>query len=226
VVEVSFYVVLPLIGWAIVRARGRWRALALCGLLVGIGLAWTAAGVSWHWPLTAMTTLPVYLPVFACGIAAAVLAHGRRPGRWAVAALAIAGAAAVGLNAAWHGDGTGFVGHVVLDLPAAAGFAAIVAAVALRPARLLGCAPLRWLGSISYGVYLWHMPVLVWLRIHGHLPPEDALGGVFRVLLPTVAIATASWLLVERPIMRRVGRRRRAHPDPGPRRPQPVPAPA
>lgn len=226
VVEVSFYVLLPLIGWAIVKARGRAGALGVCGLLVAFGLAWTAAGETWDWPLTAMTTLPVYLPVFACGIAAAVLAHGRSPGRGTVAALALAGAVAVALNALWHGNGTGFVGHVVLDLPAAAGFAAIVVAVAMRPGRLLGCPPLRWLGSISYGIYLWHMPVLVWLRVHGHLPPEDAVGGVLRVLVPTIVIASLSWLLIERPILRRVGRRGRPQPDRGQRRPQPAPAAA
>jgi peptidoglycan/LPS O-acetylase OafA/YrhL len=148
-----------------------------------------------------MVSLPAYLPVFACGIGAAVLAHGRRPGRAGAAALLAAGAALVVADSRWHVDGTGFAGHVVRDLPAAAGLAAIAVAVSLRPARLLSLPPLRFLGTISYGVYLWHLPVLLWLRTRGQLSdrPLDAL---VAVLLPTLAIATASWYLVERPCLR------------------------
>jgi peptidoglycan/LPS O-acetylase OafA/YrhL len=56
--------------------------------------------------------------------------------------------------------GTGTTGHVVADLPAAAGFAAVTAMVAARPPGLLTTAPMRALGALSYGVYLWHLPVL------------------------------------------------------------------
>ena len=58
-------------------------------------------------------------------------------------------------------------GHVVRDLPAALGFAAVVAAVAAHPPAVLSRAPLRGLGTISYGLYLWHLPVLLWLRFEG-----------------------------------------------------------
>jgi peptidoglycan/LPS O-acetylase OafA/YrhL len=62
-------------------------------------------------------------------------------------------------DAVWHHEGTGLTGHVVRDLPAALGFAAIVAAVAVRPPAALATAPVRGLGTISYGLYLWHLPV-------------------------------------------------------------------
>jgi peptidoglycan/LPS O-acetylase OafA/YrhL len=64
---------------------------------------------------------------------------------------------------------------------------------------------------VSYGVYLWHMPVLIWLRLHG-LFPATALPALPLVLLPTLALGAASWWLVERPALRwaeRTGRRER-----------------
>ena len=73
-------------------------------------------------------------------------------------------------DAWWHHQGTGMTGHVVRDLPAALGFAAVVAAVAARPPAVLSRAPLRGLGTISYGLYLWHLPVLLWLRFEGLMP--------------------------------------------------------
>jgi peptidoglycan/LPS O-acetylase OafA/YrhL len=221
-VEVTFYAVLPLIGWLIVRAarrRARTAAvrgpLLVCALLAAIGLAWTAAGEARGWPPEVMWALPTYLAQFACGIAAAVLAHGRRPGRGVALGLLAAGTFAVVANGVWHSDGTGFTGHVIGDLPAAAGFAAIVAVVALRPAGLLSIAPMRWLGAISYGVYLWHMPVLYGLQVHDAFP-ERAVPALAAVIAPTFALAAASWLLVERPILRRTQGRGPGAPRPAP----------
>ncbi|MEA2316870.1 MAG: hypothetical protein QOD44_1059 [Solirubrobacteraceae bacterium] len=211
-VEVTFYAVLPVIGWLLILAARRRRAagpLLVCAGLVVLGLAWMTVGVALAWPPEVMWTLPSYLALFACGVAAAVLAHGRRPGAGAVAALLVGGTAVVVANGVWHSDGTGFTGHVLGDLPAAAGFAAIIAAVALRPPGLLAIAPLRGLGAISYGVYLWHLPVLYVLQVHDTLP-ERAVPALVAVVVPTFAAATASWLLVERPILRRTGGRRPA----------------
>ena len=63
-------------------------------------------------------------------------------------------------------------------------------------------APLVGLGAISYGVYLWHWPVIVYLT------PERL--GVRRIVaqvlcvVVTLALAVASYRLVERPVRRGV----------------------
>ena len=66
-----------------------------------------------------------------------------------------------------------------------------------------GALPLRLLGRISYGLYLWHLPVLLWLKAHGG---ADAAGGPLAFalygLLFSLAAAVASWWLVERPALR------------------------
>jgi len=60
--------------------------------------------------------------------------------------------------------------RVVRDLPAAAGFAAIVAVASARPPRALAWRPLAWVGGVSYGLYRWHVPVLLALRADMTVP--------------------------------------------------------
>jgi peptidoglycan/LPS O-acetylase OafA/YrhL len=63
----------------------------------------------------------------------------------------------------------------------------------------LSLRPLVWLGTISYGAYLWHYPVYVYLDAE-----RTGLSGVSLLSLrfaATIAIATASFYLVERPVM-------------------------
>ena len=205
VVEVSFYAVLPLAGWLLVRAARRGRMVLACAGLAGLGLAWGAAGALLAWPDTAMSTLPTFLPVFACGMAAAALAHRRLPSRAAWWALLVVGGALIAGDAWWHHQGTGLTGHVVRDLPAALGFAAVVAAVAARPPAVLSCAPLRSLGTISYGLYLWHLPVLLWLRFEGLLP-GGFVGPWVEVAALSALVAYASWVVVEKPAIEAAGR--------------------
>lgn len=208
-VEVGFYVLLPLLGWLVLRgpARGtRRRALLVAAGMVAAGLGWTLAATLGGWPPTVTTSLPTYLPVFACGIAAAALPAPKRPARRR--ALLAAGALLVIANGVWHADGTGLAGHVLRDLPAAVGFAAVVAALAAGPAGLLEWPPVRWLGTVSFGAYLWHMPVLLVLLERGWLPasPPAALAAV---LAPTLAVSALSWYGLERPTLR-LGQRRSA----------------
>ncbi|HEX6744358.1 MAG TPA: acyltransferase [Solirubrobacteraceae bacterium] len=227
VVEVSFYAVLPLAGWLLVRCAGRGRMVVACAGLAALGVAWGAAGALLAWPDTAMSTLPTFLPVFACGMAAAALAHRRVPSRGLWWGLALSGAVLVFLDAWWHHQGTGMTGHVVRDLPAALGFAAVVAAVAAHPPGVLSRAPLRGLGTISYGLYLWHLPVLLWLRFKGLMPGGFVLPWL-EVTALAALVAYASWVLVERPAIEAAGRwrpwSRRVPSFPAERHVKPVPS--
>lgn len=201
-VEMSFYVVLPLIGLALLRA-GKHRLL-ICASLVAASVAFTTAGTFGAWKPEATETLPTYLGAFAFGIAAACIAPRTK---YAPAVLA-AGIALVVGNGVWHSGGTGQLGHAIADLPAELGFAAIIWALAAKPARILERAPLRSIGTVSFGLYLWHMPVMFALQIHDRMP-ERFLPAMLWIAPITAALAIASWYLIEKPAIALSGRPRR-----------------
>jgi peptidoglycan/LPS O-acetylase OafA/YrhL len=88
------------------------------------------------------------------------------------------------------------------DLAAAFCFAVLIAAVAhprtgIGPA--LGIAPLRWIGERSYGIYLWHWPIIVLVAgVNTRPGPGVVLGEAALVL----AAAALSFRFVEEPIRR------------------------
>ncbi|HLR98662.1 MAG TPA: acyltransferase family protein [Mycolicibacillus parakoreensis] len=81
---------------------------------------------------------------------------------------------------------------------------AVVAPVALHQrspvARLLALRPLVALGAVSYGVYLWHWPIF--LLLNGERTGQTG-GSLFALrCAATLAVAIASWWLIEQPIRR------------------------
>jgi peptidoglycan/LPS O-acetylase OafA/YrhL len=74
--------------------------------------------------------------------------------------------------------------------------------------RVLGSRVARFLGQISYGVYLWHLPVLLFL--HRALDIPIWQGHFWKMLVLTAGVSsvlgTLSWYLLERPLLRRYSR--------------------
>jgi hypothetical protein len=83
---------------------------------------------------------------------------------------------------------------------------------ACRLGVLLGIRPLRWIGVRSYGIYLWHAPIII-LTNPGDHPAPDPVRSVLQVGA-TFLVAALSWKYLEEPIRRgAIGRffaRRRA----------------
>jgi peptidoglycan/LPS O-acetylase OafA/YrhL len=239
-VEVLFYALLPLFAialvWKGVSLRGQFWILA--GLAV-FGIAWHALnlvipGYIWQ------KALPTFLPYLAMGMALAVWRElpdrKREFAPRKVALIAIAGWLLVLGNGVWHALGVGSYDFrlIVQDLPAAIGFTLIVWAVLAyaksASVSWLGWRPLAGLGVISYGVFLWHLPLMLWMRsVHPH-------GGLIETIALTFPLALAagiaSWFLIEKPALRRVGSRLAAKQQRGseerrarrPIRPRPEPA--
>lgn len=71
--------------------------------------------------------------------------------------------------------------------------------------RALDLALLRWIGERSYGIYLWHWPVVVLLTVAVTGTMVDTaipLGVGIATLIVTVAAAAASYRLLEQPVRR------------------------
>ncbi|CAN5426169.1 acyltransferase family protein [soil metagenome] len=87
----------------------------------------------------------------------------------------------------------------------------VVAALAHPASRLgaiVGCTPLRWIGERSYGIYLWHFPIIVLTTPEGARGTDltrDALQ-----VAATIAVAALSWKYIENPIRHGALRRLRA----------------
>ena len=150
----------------------------------------------------ALLVLPVHLfALFLAGAVACPLA--RREARHADAVLAIAAAAGVGLALTLDDCATARAAPLL--------FPAFLLVVRGRSPLVtwLGAMPLRYLGQLSYGLYLLHPLVLTVVREHGgparHLLTGDPalftllMQGVFLVLL---ALATATYMAIERPFLR------------------------
>jgi peptidoglycan/LPS O-acetylase OafA/YrhL len=83
------------------------------------------------------------------------------------------------------------------------------------PQRVAGARAMAWLGLISYGIFLWHFPVVLWIgSVHG---TWSFLWLCVATVSISVACAAASYYVLERPVMklkyRRLGKpqiRRRA----------------
>lgn len=72
--------------------------------------------------------------------------------------------------------------------------------------RVLGCTPLRWIGERSYGIYLWHLPIIAFLPRQWLPGAADnaavAWASSLGVAVGSVVLAAISWKVLEDPIRR------------------------
>lgn len=72
--------------------------------------------------------------------------------------------------------------------------------------RMLALAPLRAIGRISYGLYLYHIPIFHNVMHSKTVHEDDAGTNVLLAVILTFSVATASYWLIERPILKYAGR--------------------
>jgi peptidoglycan/LPS O-acetylase OafA/YrhL len=86
------------------------------------------------------------------------------------------------------------------DLAAAFCFVVLIAAVA-HPrtgiGQAMGIAPLRWIGERSYGIYLWHLPIIVLIAGVNARPGIGTLAAEAAIIVTAAAL---SFRFVEQPI--------------------------
>lgn len=222
-IEMQFYLLMLLIAPWLRGCKGWWL---LAGMTATAWL-WRHAAFRLMSPLPqggeeslwlATVQLPGTLDEFAAGLLLARFIRGARGqnflalmARRPATLLLVAGAAALSLWSAfliywsgpsfWHSAAT--VTLVRTPLAIAAALSVLMACTPASARWLRVSAPLRYLGTISYGIYLWHWPVLVMLRNAGVTRPED---GLILTAAISLSLAAMSWHFFEKPIIRHFGR--------------------
>ena len=194
-VEEQFYLVWPALIVLLTWRGGSSRRL-IVALLIGVVASFALSiWLTDTSPARAFYLLPTRVWQLGVGGLLAlvgVMGTSRRAGALAWAGLAAVAVAGVALTAEIPYPGLAAL------LPTAGAVALLYGGAAPSgPVRLLAAAPLRFLGKISYSLYLWHWPLLV-------LPLmflERALTGVEVVASVAAAIGVSwlSWRFVEQP---------------------------
>jgi peptidoglycan/LPS O-acetylase OafA/YrhL len=224
--EMQFYLLMMFIApW--LRCARLWQVFLV---LVGVAWAWrfgvtllvTPDKTLGVFPLfVAATQLPGMLDEFAIGILLARFVRSETGTRtlcylnnniarvsavWLLAGLLVYAAMSVYWPFASYWDRPLMI-TLFRTLLAIAFGAVLFAACIVTPSGWAGklLSPVYYLGTISYGIYLWHLPVLVSLKRITSLTPSHALPLAIGI---TIIFAAVSWHFFEQPLIKKYSRPR------------------
>jgi len=220
-VEVAFYLLLPIIALVLVKMRGdsaRFRVPVLLALAV-ISFSWAFLPIPAPDGIHHDNWLPGYIPWFAAGMLLAELAmvggtwvHRLAEHRVWMGAIAVV---AFGLSTTWLAGPEGLVRAEPWQYATKIALGAVMSFALLAPLVLAGhrhrilASPFALaVGRWSYGLFIWHLAVLTIVFPMFGIAPFN--GNFWFVLAVTtvlsIAVASASYALVEEPSRRAVHR--------------------
>mgnify|MGYP000558919310 FL=1 len=205
-IEQQVYLFFPLVFFVVARlapaaSLRKWLALVLFLALAASGwwsfaLTNTDATSAYYSPMTRVweVALGALVALIPSGVAA-------RLGYFGATALSLAGLAAIGTAALFLSSNSPYPG--VLAWWPALGAAAVLWANEHSPrfgvAAWLSFKPLRYLGDISYSLYLWHF---IWLTLPGQMVEPLGPQWLPALLAGALVCAVISHHLIEKPLMR------------------------
>lgn len=202
-VEEQFYALWPVCLLVMGRVGGRlsWGIGGLAGLSLGLDCYHTAIGsaAGFYSPLDRMWE---FMPGALLAALPAWNMTERQKTLWSGVGVVGVVLALACLRPGWHFPAPAAV------LPVLGTVLVLQAGLLAWPNRvLLSARPLRWLGLVSYPLYLWHWPLVAWYHIvHGAGSVRNSAG--FAILAGSVLLAWLTVLVVEKPV-RAVGGQRR-----------------
>jgi peptidoglycan/LPS O-acetylase OafA/YrhL len=196
-VEEQFYIFFPLLLMALYRFARRLLVPAILVLVIGslILAAWATP----HMPSASFYLLPTRIWELGMGALLAlglVRTEAPRVLRETIGAL---GLVCVLVPVFLYDSTTEFPG--LAALPPVLGAAALIWAGTVGPvmaSRLLSLRPMVWIGLISYSLYLWHWPVMAFVRNRIFTVELEPIW-LMATVLTSVLAGWISWRFVERP---------------------------
>lgn len=194
-VEEQFYIIFPVIALMLKRvgATMRFWALVVIAVVSLIAATWQVSAE----PTTAFYLVPYRAwELLAGGLLAALPGHRRIPAALGEA-VALAGLALIGGSVLLLTPYTPFPG--LAALPACLGSAMVIWAGTDRPTlvgRGLALPPVRFVGLISYSLYLVHWPIMVFGKL---VAPATTPSAKLALIAASVVVATLFWRFIERP---------------------------
>ncbi len=198
-IEEQYYLLFPLLLLGVIRWRPS-AALSVTAVVFVASLLLAAIMVYSH-PEATFYLLPARTWELLLGSLLA-MSTLQIPTRWAGEVSAMLGVGLITLAVFTFDAATPFPGLSAL-LPCV-GTALVISAGSNRPTfvtRILACKPLVFIGLISYSLYLWHWPILVFAKHYyvTELNPQTT----YSLLAMALLLSILSWRFVEQPVRRR-----------------------
>ena len=197
-VEEQFYIVFPILLWLIFRYLQKYRAYAVL-LICAVSFAYSG------WLLKTDSTAAFYMATsrtWELGIGA-FLAMANIPmlrARFLNEGLGILGLGMLVVSYQHYSASDAFTGPPLLMPCLGAALLIYTGRQRTLAARILSLKPLIWIGLVSYSLYLWHWPVIVFYE-HYFIETSDTLlfSDKLILLVLSTALAFLSWHFIERP---------------------------
>jgi peptidoglycan/LPS O-acetylase OafA/YrhL len=202
--EWQFYLVFPLLVLPLIARRTAWL------LAGGVGAAALAKLVSATMgPGAEIAQLPWRIDEFVVGMAAAAFAvrgggspRVRAALAWLGLASLVAGSYAIAAHDPiwWQPGALPFVRAAWIDATVAVLVVGLTATDG-RVSRFFARSPLVWLGTISYSVYLWHLPTLILVRtlLAQAFPAMSLAATLAWGTCAVIAVSALSYYAIEAP---------------------------
>ncbi|RAR51900.1 peptidoglycan/LPS O-acetylase OafA/YrhL [Paraburkholderia unamae] len=197
-VEEQFYLIWPFVLFALTKRSGRSR-IVFCIILLLVATAISEFGVRYA-QSAAYFLLPTRIFEPLAGAALAIFLTSFNHHRCSAIfknSLGFAGLTLITASMVIIDDTAPFPG-LVAAIPVAAAAFLIFSGLNLKShlTKFLSCSPLKFIGLISYSVYLWHWPIIAFVSYYGI---ESTIAVNLTILMCSLLIGYISWKYIEKP---------------------------